>query len=284
MLRKVVDTEVEGYIDFAYDIVLNQSQSSYPIFTDKIKTKEDFRKHCIKSTTKENYESLLYYDNGNVKGLIQYYSQPTDRYWQLIGFNVLDSTEQALDELLEYLRLRFQGYTLYFGFPEENTQALRYLENHGFECVEKAYNDSYLFEGKSEFRMNKNVLRVTRENFYLFETLHHPDEATYWNSERIYNTLDAWNIFVLLDGEICVGTIYERDDEIYGIDYAGGCFDEDTYSELVKAVLNNMQKRGSKFLTFFNEENSQESAIKLGFELVGKYVLYIKTLDEWADS
>ena len=131
--------------------------------------------------------------------------------------------------------------------------------------------------------MNNNVLRVSRENFHLFEKLHHPDEATYWNSERIYNTLDAWNIFVLLNGGIGVGTIYERDDEIVGIDYAGGCFDEYTYSELVKTVLNNMQKRGSKYLTFFNEENSQESALKLGFEFVGKYVLYIKTLDERND-
>lgn len=42
MLRICTEQEYEKYIDFVYEIAIDQSKSGYPTYSDGIKTKEMF--------------------------------------------------------------------------------------------------------------------------------------------------------------------------------------------------------------------------------------------------
>ena len=140
--------------------------------------------------------------------------------------------------------------------------------------VLKSYNDTFIFDNYSLKEECNNIVKVTKENFKDFKNIHITDSNTYWNSSRILSCLDAWNIFMLYKDKMLIGAIYERDNEIYGIDYLNTEFCEQTYIYLVQKVLNSFKKNGCKYMTFFNNEESQSSALKLGFIFVGKYFLF----------
>ncbi len=61
MLRTLKQEEFEQYAEFAFSLVLDLSKSSYPTYTDGIKTKEDFIRTAKKALEKENEEILLFF-------------------------------------------------------------------------------------------------------------------------------------------------------------------------------------------------------------------------------
>lgn len=275
MLIKINEKEIINYIDFAYEIVLDQSKSSYPIYTDRIKTKKDFKKHSLKCASHQDYTTLLYCEEEIVKGLIQFFVIKEDKYLQLCGFNMKENTKQALIEFSDYLDQNYADCDYYFGFPDQNKEALVYLEKNGFTCIETAYNDTFIFKDYTPIQDNPNILKINQTNFADFKQLHQVGSTVYWNSERILSSLEKWNLFVLYEKQP-IGAIYERNGEIYGMDYLNNQYSESTYTVLVQVVLNNLKKRNYEHMTFFNDEVSQMAALKLGFVSVGQYVLYIK--------
>lgn len=271
-----MEDEINDYIDFAYNIVIDQTRSSYPIFTDGIKQKQDFIKHTEKCSTRNDYETLLFIYNDELEGLIQFFLIQEDKYLQLCGFNIKSKTEEGLKEFLNYIQDKYHDFDFYFGFPDTNIKAISFLKNHGFLCIEQAYNNTMVFDKYTLREDNKNIVKVSKENFNEFRKLHITDPETYWNSDRIFKNLDKWNIYLYYENNQAIGAILERNDEIFGLDYLNGVFNEETYLFLVIKILNDLKLKGTKFLTFFNDENSQALALRLGFDFVGKYVLYIR--------
>lgn len=279
MLKKINNDEINKYIDFAYSLAIDQTRSSYPLFTDLIKQKEDFIKHAKKCSSYSEYETLLFIYNDELEGLIQYFIITEDKYLQLCGFNIKSRTEEGLKEFLKYIQNNYNDFDFYFGFPEVNIKATSFLKNNGFICIEESFNNTMIFDNYTIKEESANIIKVSKENFNEFRQLHKTDPDTYWNSERIFKDLDKWNIYLYYKNNQAIGAILERNDEIFGLDYINGIFNENTYTLLVTKVLNDLKLKGTRFLTFFNDENSQALALKLGFVFVGKYVLYIMKTD-----
>ena len=84
MLRNLQPTEFDQYVDFAYDLALDLSQASFPIYNDGVKTKEYFIERSKKGMERDNEEILLYEEDGVVKGWIHYNFIEEDAY---IGAN-----------------------------------------------------------------------------------------------------------------------------------------------------------------------------------------------------
>ncbi|MFQ9394042.1 MAG: hypothetical protein ACLR2E_07985 [Lachnospiraceae bacterium] len=52
-----------------------------------------------------------------------------------------------MTELIKTIETKFAGYTAYFGFPGDNQEAIHFLADHGFQCIEQDWNNSFFFDG-----------------------------------------------------------------------------------------------------------------------------------------
>ena len=83
-----------------------------------------------------------------------------------------------------------------------------------------------------------------------------------------------------------IGAIYFRSGgpmpEIYGTDYPEGIFNETAYSGLLVEALNEGKQSGAKHMTYFCDEMHLPIALELGFQCIGKYLCFHKTVSAGA--
>lgn len=284
MLRVCTEPEFRKYVDFVYELALDQSKSGYPTYSDGIKTKEMFLDGSQQAFSRDTEEILLFEYEGTVEGWIHYYFLPEDKYLSTVSFNIDCHIEQALREFLEFAYEQFKGYDLFLGYSTANQKAIDFLLAHGFECIEESYYNTAFFNEYEPVIASDCIVRVTRDNYELFRTLHRKTEKDmYWNSERIYADIDNWVLFVKLHHGETIGSVYfmNADDgwfEIFGIDRKEDTFDSIVFCELLGSALHAARELGGKYMTFFCEEEEQETVGKMGFTCVGKYVCYKKHL------
>ena len=280
MLRICTEKEFDRYVDFAYGLALDPEKSGYPTYCDGIKTKAMFVERSLKAFERETEQMLLFEHEGEVQGLIHFYWIPEDRYLQTNCFNINRMPEQALAEFLAYVSERFHGYDLFMGFPAANHAAVQFFAEHGFECIEDDYNNTAFPDRLSELPVGGSLVRIGRENYDLFRTLHSQIEGDmYWDSDRISDDLDNWIIFVKERDGKPRGAVYSVDidddwSEIFGIDMDQGTHDPEAFTELLSAALMDAKHRNIRAVTFFCEEEYQETAVKCGFTCIGHYLCH----------
>lgn len=282
MLIKATANNLKKYGDFAYSLALDPAKSCYPTYCDGIKTKADFLASAERALASQTAEILLFSIDGKVEGWLSFDRIPEDRYLQLNGFSIDHGMEQALAELLERLEAQFAGYTAYFGYPGDNHDAIRFLAEHGFRCIEQDWNHSFFFDGYTAEGSSPCVEKISRHNFAMFRAVYHPDDETYWNADRIFETIDDWIIFVYQQADCPVAAVFltgaDGYYEIYGTEFAEGVFQEDVFHALLTASLNECKGRNAQYLTYLCGERERSALSKLGFKCVGQYVLYLKAL------
>lgn len=279
MLRPCTEPELDTYMDFAYALATDPATSGYPTYCDGVKTREMFVERTRAAFARETEEILLFVYEGKVEGWIHYYCIPEDHYLATNSCNIRRATETALAEFLAYVGERYAGYDLFLGFPAENTAAVRFLADQGFACIEDDYNNT-AFLDKGDWTAPTDLIRVNRENYDLFRTLHRQiEDDMYWNSARILADLDNWVIFVGTEDGVPQGAVYymdEKDDwfEIFGVDLREGVFQEELFRKLLYAALADAKRRGGRTMSFFCEEEGEKTAVACGFTCVGRYLCY----------
>ena len=136
MLRQLGKDEYMQYLDSAYELTLDMSRSCYPTYADGLKTREDFDAHAARPFQRDDYTMLLYEEDGEALGLIQFYVWDDDRYVQPDIFCIKRDYGRAVREFVEYLHMRFPGYERPFGVSRTNTGAVEALESLDFEREE----------------------------------------------------------------------------------------------------------------------------------------------------
>lgn len=132
----------------------------------------------------------------------------------------------------------------------------------------------------SVFRKTKNIVRIQKDNYKLFEMLHsQTDDDMYWNCKRIYDDLDNWVVFIKEKDGKPQGAIYYVDAangwfEIFGIDIDRGIYDAEVFKELLQAALSDAKHRKGNVMTFFCDEEYEKVAKECGLECIGNYLCY----------
>ncbi len=282
MLRKCTENEFRQYVDFFYALALDLTRSAYPTYCDGIKTKDMFIERLEKAFERDSEQMLLFEREGKVEGLVHFYWIKEDSYLETNAFCISKGTKQALEEFLEHVQKHFGGYDLFMGFPAENQAALEYLSQHGFECIEDDYNNTAYLDRLDGLAEDKEIIRITKENYRSFQILHSQIEGDmYWNSERILEDMENWTILVRQEDNKPQGAVYYRDlndgwYEIFGIDIDQDKYRPDLYKQLLNAALYNTRNKGGRVMTFFCEKEYQEVALACGFACVGNYLCYKK--------
>ncbi len=284
MLRPCTEQEFRKYADPVYEIARDPSRSGYPSYSDGIKTKEMFLERSGKAFLRDTEEILLFEYEGVVEGWLHYYCIPEDRYLQPVSFNVAEHTEEALREFLAFAEEKFRGYELFLGYGKENRKAVSFLAENGFICIEEDFNNTAFLEQYAPQALSAAIVRVDRENYELFRTIHSRIEGDmYWNSDRICEDLENWVVFVEMKAGEPVGAVYYMDVndgwfEIFGIDGRDDPFDPAVFRDLLIAALNDAKERGGKWMTFFSEAEGQRIVQEVGFVCAGEYVCYKKRM------
>lgn len=283
MLSKINKEEFYQYLNFAYELALDPQKSGYPIYADKIKTKEDFVEISKKGLERYDDEILLFRQDGCVQGWIHYFREPGECYLQTCVFNINQGTAAAVGEFLDYIKEKFPGYHAYLGFPGENQEAAEALLSQGFVCNEESFNNSFFFDAYDILPEQGDIRSIDTENYQDFRILHAPyDEEMYWDSDHILADLAHWNINVYYKNQLPAGAVYFCTGgpmlEIFGLDYPDDIFDETVCRGLLTRALNEGKKSGARYMTFFCDERHRNAALELGFQCVGKYMCFDKIL------
>lgn len=204
-------------------------------------------------------------------------------YLQTCVFNINKDTSAAMEEFLTYIESRFPGYQACLGFPEENRAAAAALLSRGFICSEQSFNNSFFFDTSGPLPEEGDIRRIHKENYQDFRNLHAPyDAEMYWDSDHILEDISRWNIQVYYKDQVPAGAVYFLSAgsmlEIYGLDYPEGAFDETVCRRLLTRALNEGRQAGAKYMVYFSDEIHQPVALGLGFQCVGKYLCFEKTL------
>lgn len=285
MLKHCTKSEYIQYRNFVYDLAMDRSKSAYPIYSDGIKTKQDFLERSQLAFIRNNEEILLFVYSGVVEGWIHYYWLTLDKYLSTVSFNIVNHTESALSEFIEYLQKRFDGFELYLSFSKQNQKACRYLNENGFDLLDQA-NNNIAFINHNQFYTSRSeeIIEIQHDNYELFRKLHDSQNCEmYWNAERIFGRLDEWVILVKSQNHHSVGAIYfQKNDEfseIFGIDFIDGYDDpSDVEIDLLNNALEKAKKLGIQCMTYLCNETEQHIVSKCGFNLIDRYLCYKKVI------
>lgn len=274
MLRKMQRNEFEQYVNFAYELAMDLSHSGFPVYTDRVKTKEDFVRTSREGTERDEDEILLFEHNGVVEGWVHYFHMSGEKYIGVCSIIIREGFAKALGEVLAYWKEKFPGYSWHMYFPEENKEAVSYLKECGYEDRSQEVVDVLLFEdylGKPE---SGDVVEIGKDNFEIFREVHSRYESSmYWTSDRIAASIEKWEIFAYIkDGE-CKGILYyfgkgAADLEIFGLEAPEGKCSPEAAEKLLVSCLNQAKMSGAKSMYFFNEAPICEITKKLGFKCV----------------
>ena len=225
---------------------------------------------------RDNYTMLLYEQDGEPLGLIQFYVMDDDRYIQPDIFCIKKNYGRAVREFVEYLRGLYPGCELHFGVSHTNKEAVEALERLGFEREEVSLVGVMRFEEYSPLPETAETVRVTRENFSPFAALHAQwDDSMYWNSARLLEALDDWNIYMVQQDGAATAAVYFRyvdgSMEIFGVDFENDRFNAEDFRTLMVRALNQSKKDGMKDMTFLHEDETHPAAESVGIRIIDTY-------------
>jgi hypothetical protein len=142
---------------------MDLSKTSFPVYDDGVKTKEDFIQRAKKGLQSKNEEILTFIDNGNVQGLIHYYVIEADKYIGINFLSIASAYAKALRELLDYWHIRYSGYEWNLYFPEQNADALSYMAQSGQKDAEQSVVEVLLFDEYHIQPESDSVISITKK-------------------------------------------------------------------------------------------------------------------------
>lgn len=288
MLTLAGRADIDAHIEMFYELSQDLTRSSFPTYTDGIKTKSEFFEKTYGGLEQEDEELLLYCEDGEVLGLIRYYWIEKEKYLSIAAFDVKRGTARAIDEFLRHVGKRFAGYQIDLGFPKENTEALSHLAALGFRKLEE--NECFVlhFSDYEPLAEEPGVVPVTEENYPAFRALHDQDTDMYWNSDRLLGAVRGeteypWRLYLYCENGEALGCVYftyvEDMMEIFGIDYKGGAFRGDVMKKLLVRALNQSKADGMLHMTYFTGDEESCVLRELPFVRVTTYVAYTSHID-----
>lgn len=135
MLRPVCLEELDALIDAFWPVALDLTRSTYPTYTDGVKTRVDFAETIRRAHQADWGEVLVHIRDGVVNGLLVT-DEADDAYVSLHVCLTHAHQPECLAETLAYLCAKHPGKTLWLGFAPENTEMLAFAEAMGFRMLD----------------------------------------------------------------------------------------------------------------------------------------------------
>lgn len=278
MLKPLSPADFDRFIDWAYELAMDRTRSGYPTYTDGVKTKADFVRREREGLERDDEELLLACHDGRITGWIHWYALPAERYAAACAFLTASHTAETLAAFENHVAARCCGFTLSIGFPEENSAACQWAQEHGFALEDDLVDTACRLESAAWQSDIPHVKAVTKEDFEAFRRLHDTADM-FWTSERMLQAWDRWRVFLYVrDGQaLAAAYMMTAGDlpELFGLD---GDPDEPIRRELISACLRSVHDQGRRRLVYFCTREETPLLRSMGFSINGVYRGYSKIL------
>lgn len=271
--------DIDARIDEFWFVALDLTRSTYPTYTDGIKTREDFADTLHRAAGADWGEVLLHVHGDEVNGLIVI-DQVDEEYVSLRVCLTYAHQRECLNEVLAHIVAKHAGRTLWLGFAPENADLLALARENDFGLLDDSTNWTLHLDDWAMQPEDAHVVAVKRTNYADFRAVW-TDTGMYWNADRIWEAFDQWTLHVYRDEQGVLGAVACMNDdvaaEIFGFQCVAGC-DECIHRALLVSCINAVKSVGTRHLTYFTDRGEAEWIAETGFRRVSDYVCYKKRL------
>lgn len=219
MLKVISKNDISIAIDFTWELSQKPETSSYPLYKEKSKLKENFKRSFLKDSN----ILLGYYANNELIAVINFFFNESEKYLQTTGVYISSNYNEVMDALMVMLKSKYPNYRALFGFPKENKNANNYFIENGYECIDSCLDMRLSTVNFKGTKQNNNIFKICKSDFDSYAPFHDKYfQGIYWTSNRLKEALDDWNIFVYIqngtiEGSIFITTCDENTIEIFGL-------------------------------------------------------------------
>lgn len=277
MIRDAEKTELQQVTDFAYRLNINPVHrcKAFPVEYNKI------GKQFEKMLDHPHDRLLIFEENNQMCGVLALLVDPQEKYLEAIGGVFAERNyHRVARAFFEYIARSFSGYSMHAAYPEENEQAVKFMESLGAELEDFDY-EMRLQKGEFQICSRYNdVVQLTEryfESFVEFHDARHPD--VFWAGEKLLDAKDKFRIHIVTENEEVIGSVVtsRQTEEIYFISVAkhkqGLGYEK---ALLLQAVQDAFENGGEELLAMVERGNLSEINLfkKLGFQVTDTCLTY----------
>lgn len=205
MIRTAKQQEIEEIARYAFRLnsIKEHKCKAFPTDYEGILAQfEKMDKH-------PNDKVLVCTDGTNIQGILALLVEPENMFMEAIGGVFAEKNYAAVAmEFYEYMEENYPGYHFDAAYPEENQQAIDFIESIGAMIIDYDY----------ELRVNKkkyipideihHIIHLNEKYYKDFVDIHDKyNPNVYWTGDRLLMALDKFDIFIALDSKRVVGSI-----------------------------------------------------------------------------
>lgn len=279
MIIEVNESLLNEVIAFAWEYQQYQETCSFPKYASFEALKDVF----VRSFNHEDDQVLACIESGELIGVLNLQVKPDDLYLQSLGgiFAKRHFNEVAA-QFIDYIKTRYVGFDLYIGYPIENQVAISYLENIQGELLDACVTMKLQKADFTHITPRHEVVPLPSERYEEYALLHDTQNPNmYWNSTRIFNRLDLWNIYVIMDQHNIVGSLLIKevgiDPEIFALSIDEAYQGQGLELDLLSASMADCISETIEHVLFFVDEDDLaqiEATLKVGFKQIDTYRCY----------
>ena len=281
MLKVINENDISVAVDFSFKFSQRPETSSYPLYEDRNKIEENFKK----SLYKNNSKLLGYYENNKLIAVINFFFIESEKYLQTTGVYIASKYNEVMNELMLKLRREYSNYRALFGFPKENIDANNFFVENDYKCIDSCLDMRLNTINLKGIKRNDNISKLCKDEFDSYKVFHDEHfQGIYWTSERLREALDDWKIFVYrpkdtIEGSIFIKVCDENTMEVFGLSVSDKYIGKGIEEVLLSQGLENLfrDKPSIKQTIFFIDDvegEDLEMVQKLGFDYFSSYRCY----------
>lgn len=281
MLRIINEEDISIAIDFAWKLSRKPEISSYPLYKEKGKLEENFKKSFLK----DNSILIGYYKDNELIAVIQFFFINSEKYIQTTGVYISSNYDEVMSELMNKLKEDYPDYRVLLGFPKENIEANNYFIKNNYKCIDSCLDMRLNTNNFKKANSSDNIFKLSKADFDLYAPFH--DEyfkGIYWTSYRLREEFDNWYVFIYKSKESIEGSIFitecdESTIEIFGLSASDKYKRKGVEEMLLSQALEELFKLNplTKQTIFFIDDCEIEDlnmVQKVGFNYFSSYRCY----------
>ncbi|MFA5522838.1 MAG: hypothetical protein WDA24_00625 [Tissierellales bacterium] len=277
MIKEVGEELLEEVVKLAWEISQNENKNSFP----KHESYDDMYNAFLKAIHHNKDKVLVCYEDGEMVGVLNLFVETKNRYLQGNGgifakgeFNFVAT------QFIDYLRKNYEGNEMFFGYPAENVDAISFLTEINAELAESSLTMELKKQNFIQSLVSNDVVLLEKdyyEEYAVFHDKYNPD--IYWTSERIFENLNIWKIYIVVKNQKIAGSILIRmvDDklaDIYCVTIDSNYNSCGLELDLLSRSLYDIFKEGKERVLHFVDEGADDelqAALKTGFKQIDSY-------------
>lgn len=277
MIRDAEKIELQQVADYAYRLNINPVHrcKAFPLeYRDICKQFEKMLEH-------PHDRLLIVEENNQICGVLALLVEPQEKYLEAIGGVFAERNyHHVAKAFFDNIAYSYSGYFMHVAYPEENAQALKFMESLGAELEDSDY-EMRLKKGELQVcSPDKDVVQLTEryfESFVEFHDAQHPD--VFWTGKKLLEAKNIFRIHIVTENEKVIGSVVtsRQTAEIFFIAVAEDKH-ESTYGKalLLQAVQDAFAGGAEELLSMVERDNDSKIYLfeNLGFKRTDTCLTY----------